>query len=42
MSGQMIADNAQFNGTASPELFYRPCDPTVQACGSGPGSGLVQ
>jgi hypothetical protein len=42
VTGQIVADNAKISGSATVEVFYRPCDPTVQACGSGPGSGLVQ
>ena len=40
--GQIIADTAQFKGTATVEVFYRPCDPKIRPCGSGPGSGLVE
>jgi hypothetical protein len=40
--GQIVANNAKITGHSTVEVFYRPCDPTVAACGSGPGSGLVE
>jgi hypothetical protein len=42
VTGQIVANNAKITGHATVEVFYRPCDPTIASCGSGPGSGLVE
>jgi hypothetical protein len=42
LTGQIIADNAYIGGNSNVEVFYRPCDPSIQSCGTGPGSGLVE
>lgn len=40
--GQVIADNFSVSGSATAEVYYRPCDPSLNQCSDGPGSGLVQ
>jgi hypothetical protein len=42
LTGQVIADNAKFSGSANFEIFYRACHIDADPCGYGPGSTLVQ
>jgi hypothetical protein len=41
MIGQVVGDNMSYSGSATAELFYRPCSPS-SLCLSGAGSGLVE
>jgi hypothetical protein len=41
MIGQVVGDNLSYSGSATAELFYRPCSPS-SLCLSGAGSGLVE
>jgi hypothetical protein len=40
--GQVIGDGVNLGGSATLEVFYRPCDPRKANCQLGPGSSLVQ
>lgn len=40
--GQIVGDGVNLGGSASLEVFYRPCDPRKANCQLGPGSTLIQ
>ena len=42
LSGQVIADNATFSGSAAFEIFYSPCRPDGDVCSIGYGTSLVE
>jgi hypothetical protein len=40
--GQIVGDGVSLGGSATLEVFYRPCDPSSNNCQAGPGTSLVQ